>query len=281
MRRPEFEERQFGDALVDEISAGLRWAVTPGQVIENILGFDAATTMGAALASRVASGAAPPGLVLQPGHWSGLPNQPEAKVLPRFVVSLILQHKRPEFHDHWSSRQYHHWRGPYYRFSVEEHQHHVLQTLEGRVVARALVRYSSPAFLTYDELYDLQMRSLLSERSTFVAPTALGPHRTWSYRDGGTHGYANPEPGEEAEADNLDTLLTQAEDLASERGESFEDHVLRLSDDLADQPSSWPTWGEFLEATDGPVWLGAFARITVILAQAWCSWLIIEPTRAR
>jgi hypothetical protein len=223
---PEFEEKQYEGALSHELAAGQPTAYASGQVLEALVGYDLALYPGEPKIWDLLDEGFPPGALLSSGLWSTAPRQPLDADLPQDLVSLILQVKRPHRLDHWRAGQHHYWKGPYFRFYVEEAQQAQLAALERSLASRALVRYGAAAFLTYDQLYAHQRSRGLADHSAFVSPRALVGHRLWSYARPGTHGYANPE-GERAEADTWETLNNRAREIAT--SQTIIEHVRELA----------------------------------------------------
>jgi hypothetical protein len=168
----------------------------------------------------------PPGVALTPDLWSPGPTPPAAK-LPRHIVSLILQVKRPHYLDHWRAGQWPYWQAPYFRFRLRHRQQQILENLEANQVGHALVRYASAAFTSYDELMTRHAHQTVAVASSFVSPAPLQGHRMWTYASAGTQGYANPE-GEVIQSDSYESLAGSGRELARLQG--FESHVRTLAE---------------------------------------------------
>jgi hypothetical protein len=195
MPKAEFEEKTYEIGANIELGRGTSpfgYVFAPGQVLEGLLGFDAAASP--ALEHpvwRVIDVARPPGVRLLPRMWSGS-RQPASGQLPATLISLVLQYKRPEFLSGARATQWASWRRPFYRFTRSVDQQRVLKRLERQLGHEAVVRYAAPAFWTFAELEAAQLSGRVLSRSGFVSPTALGAHRVWTYTDPGSFGLANP-----------------------------------------------------------------------------------------
>jgi hypothetical protein len=222
---PEFEEKQFETACLFELVDG-PFVFSSGQVLEKLVGYDAALRVSSKSVWHFLGLPPPPGVRLQPDFWLPFPNLPPADRLPSKLVSLLLQFKRPHYLDDGRAGQYGYWGGGYFRFHIEKGQQSRLEVVETAVGTKAAVRYSAPAFLKYSQLQDFAEKGAIARNSTFVSPAALSHHRLWSYVQSGTVGYANPD-GEEVEAVSFDSLRSHLEEIA--HPESLLDHVVGLS----------------------------------------------------
>jgi hypothetical protein len=189
-----FEEKQFESAFTSELTRGSlkNQVFSSGQVLEHILGYDAATNAGPDHVIWSVLGAPRPrGVALLPTLWT--PGQtPKAGTLPTSLVSLILQFKRPEFMSRRDSAQWHLWHGRYYRFHRNDEQHRILLRLESRLGGEAEVRYASPAFHKLNELEAAQITGTVISKTGFASPHDLQSHKVWTYQGAGSIGRGNP-----------------------------------------------------------------------------------------
>ncbi len=226
----EIEEKQFESAANGELWRNPPTLFTPGQVLENLLGFDLAGTPDCTnkIWSLLNSGV-PAGIQLTPNLWP-IGAQPRPAQLPRFAVSLILQYKRSEYFaaNAWQAAQHSHWKQAYYRYGLSQNQHSTLLQLEAAVNTLAVTRYAAPAFHTYAELELYQLAQQVLDNSNFVSPTAIGAtHRTWSFISPGGLGWANPE-GEEIRSDRW-TDVSAATDRSDART-SLAEHLAKMAE---------------------------------------------------
>lgn len=195
MPTAEFEEKEFEVAAAIELAtdAGRYGPVfSPGQVLEKILGYDAAADPWSGHRIWTVLGIPrPPGVRLLPSFWQP-DSTPPMERLPSHPVSLILQYKRPTYLRGASAKQWNQWKRPYYRFERTKEQQRVLRRFERAVDGRVIVRYASPAFWQRADLERHQITQTVLQSSGFVAPSILGNHRVWTYELPGNVGYPNP-----------------------------------------------------------------------------------------
>jgi hypothetical protein len=207
-----FEEKTFETAYCIEIATGPGGhpvLFSPGQVLEKILGFDAAANPGPRhILWKVLRLPRPPGLNLLPGLWAG-GIQPTKAKLPTYPVSVFLQFKRPDYLRGARAKQWKLWKSPYYRFERTTHQHTVLARLERNLTTQAVVRYAAPAFHTLPQLEAAQLTRSVIASSGHVAPLRLGRHRVWTYQRPGSYGRPNPS-GDPVPFELFGDLLEQA-----------------------------------------------------------------------
>jgi hypothetical protein len=191
----EFEEKEYEIAAAIELAGGSNQyglVFSSGQVLEKILGYDAAADPWSGHRVWAVLGVPrPPGIHLLPSFW--LPGvEPSVERLPQHPVSLILQYKRPTYLKGAAAKQWARWQRPYYRFERSKDQQRVLRRFEGATEGEVIVRYASPAFWRHNDLEQNQYMRTVLQASGFVAPSVLGNHRVWTYDRPGTVGYPNP-----------------------------------------------------------------------------------------
>lgn len=192
MPNAEFWEKEFETAFTIELAGRGGYVLSSSQVIERIVGYDAAAHPHATnVIWQILNVPRPRGLRLVEPHWR--PGRlPVGAHLPSKPISLILQYKRPEYLYGARAKQWSLWHAPYYRFTRSRTQHRILRRLEKRLGSDALVRYVAPAFWTRaDYEYRHIVRQVIAG-SGFVSPQQLGAHWVWTYRQPGTDGLPNP-----------------------------------------------------------------------------------------
>jgi hypothetical protein len=122
-------ERSYEIAYCAELASGPGRApalFAPAQVLEKILGFDAAAGPPSGhVVWKVLGLPRPAGVSLLPGLWAG-GARPKAASLPRYPVSLFFQFKRSEYLHGGRAKQWRMWgKSPYYRFARTKHQQQV------------------------------------------------------------------------------------------------------------------------------------------------------------
>jgi hypothetical protein len=188
----EFWEKEFETAFTIELADRGGYVLSSSQVIERIVGYDAAAHPHATnVIWQILNVPRPRGLRLVEPHWR--PGRlPVGAHLPSKPVSLILQYKRPEYLYGVRAKQWSLWHAPYYRFTRSRTQHRILRRLEKRLGSDALVRYVAPAFWTRaDYEYRHIVRQVIAG-SGFVSPQQLGAHWVWTYQQPGNDGLPNP-----------------------------------------------------------------------------------------
>jgi hypothetical protein len=284
--KPGFEEKQYDNALQQELADGLPRCYPSAPVIEGILAYDFAIDPGDRRIWDILGLSRPSGLVLTPDLWAGGKQQPPPDRLPSRVVSLIIQAKRAVGLNHWRAGQYDYWRGPYFRFGLDTGQQRILEGVEQRATPRAVIRYAAPAFTAWADFERHYETQNLAAMSTFVSPLRLTGHSVWTYSGPGLAGYANPE-GEEIETDSSETMLEAALEAASEPPR---DHILALGQTLDelmetlrfDVPRSrrplrrvgdrqWPTLPDGANA-----FVRAWLAISYVVAWAGASWMLVD-----
>lgn len=188
----EFEEKEYEQAANVELGVGGGFLMSPGQVLEELVGYDA---VAAPIANHVIwqllNHPRPRGVRLLPGHWAP-PRRPPAYRLPQHPVSLMLQYKRPEYLRGPRAAQWRYWQAPYFRFKRAEDQHRVLRRLDRSLESSAVVRYAAPAFWRFADLEAAAVTRQVLKRTGFVRPMELKHHRVWTYVEPGVEGRANP-----------------------------------------------------------------------------------------
>ena len=225
----EFEEKQY--EVPANIELGLQHAgiFAAGQVLEAIVGYDvAAAPPQDAPIWQLIGVKAPAGLLLVPNLWQRARAKPKAAELPSSYVSLIFQYKRPHSLSSIRSRQWKYWKKHYYRFAILKHQQGILEKLETALSSKAVLRYSCPAFSTYQQL-QLHQNSLgVLQHSAFALPSALKGHEAWTYDSPGTVGYANS-GGVRVRTETVDMVWNHARTITGGRKENLLEHLTRRS----------------------------------------------------
>jgi hypothetical protein len=188
----EFEEKVYELAVGVELAARGDAVFSSGQVLEHVLGYDAAAAPDPEhVIWRLLDIPRPAGLRLLSGLWEP-ESRPAPADLPTHPVSVLLQYKRPERLRGARAAQWNLWHRPYFRFTRLDRQHAVLRSLERSLGDSAIVRYAAPAFWRRGDLEVAHLRREVLDRSGLVSPEAIGGHRVWTYVRPGTEGIPNP-----------------------------------------------------------------------------------------
>ena len=279
----EFEEKQYETAA--NIELGLQHAAVfaAGQVLEAVVGYDAAIHPPAQAPIWSLVGAAPGGLVLTPNLWQRARVQPKAPQLPSTYVSLILQYKRPKYLTTSMATQWHHWGKPYFRFPILHRQQVILSHLENALAARAVLRYACPAFWMYNDLQTYQAARDVLSQSTFVSAISLTGHSAWTYDLPGTVGYANPN-GERIQADEIAGVWEEAKRKSKHQNENLFQHLRSVGGSVGapkisrDNIPDWfltPYGFDFLEIDEVQAVADTLA-LTNLFGRLGASWFVAD-----
>ena len=176
----EFEEKSYEGPLYNQLERANALLFTPGQVLENTVGFDRGLLV-AQLALWQTLGYKSPlkGAALAYYDWPYGWGPPSPRTqLPRFRLNLFLQAKRPGYY----KRRPRPLRGittisaPLRGFKVTEDQQRVLEMLAAKAKGRAHVAYASAVFHTNAALFSHTKLRTVMQNSTFPSVAALsGP----------------------------------------------------------------------------------------------------------
>lgn len=206
MTPSEFEERAYEAPLYNQLERKNSDVFTPGQVLENLLGFDRGVFFAQDAIWKTLGYKRPPlGAALAYYDW---PFPFAGLQLPRFRLNLFLQAKRPFYYSRKprSLRSIDSVDAPLWAFRVTEHQQLLLEALAEKTGNRAHVAYASAAFHTYAALFGHTRERTIVENSTFPSVVALAGHEAWYYQRAGAEGTANPNPENIREQPLLDRV---------------------------------------------------------------------------
>ena len=217
MPRPaDFEEKEYERPLYSELLNGAPQIWTPGQVLENQLGFDAAIDVAMHPIWNILGHNYPlPGILLRDGSKVGLSavTGVPPKRIPDFRVNLFIQAKRPSVMTYRTRglKQYP-ISSPYWRFAIDPIQQSTLETVESALGKDAAVVYASPVFDSMDDLTQHTLKRSVVASSNFASSRYLSGHQWWAYDEPGGSGYGCSEPA----AIEGPSILTRVELLAAE-----------------------------------------------------------------
>jgi hypothetical protein len=191
MASAEFEEKSFEGPLNSQLLDGSPYLYAPGQVLESVIGFDAAMMTQNLFFWQLWGRPSPSGIAPSAQWW---PKAVPQKSLPTFHLNLFLQYKRPErlsrsYSSEWSS-----WNHAYFRYWVTPHQQQALESCAASLGSNGLVVYASPAFSTFSELPTHTANRTLVKATNFVEAARLKSHSRYTYIDAGKDGLAFSEP---------------------------------------------------------------------------------------
>ena len=190
----EFEEPAFESPLYYQLLGSTYNIWTPGRVFERVFGIDSALLANKVSFWQMFGHSSPPkGVVLANYKWNFLFRLINRRLrpFPTFKVNVLIQSKRPSYRlginaDYAKNGI----KGHYWQFKLTPHQQNILEKLERKLGADALVTYASPAFHKFADLDKLIVAGQIVENSTFVKPSKLIGHHKWVYDKPGTRGLA-------------------------------------------------------------------------------------------
>lgn len=210
-----YEEKTYESYFNNELSIRSEIYFPPGQVLEGILGFDAAAYSKNRKLWRI----------LGYPFWfypnfSGVNIEKVAIYLenalgdvinsiPAIKTNLLFQYKRPEYITTANGKEWNHWNEPYFRYNIYKEQQDILEKIEKKFGSQALVLYASPAIKDLTELIKLKKRKKIIESSNFKKPQELSAHNRNTYLKSGMYSIACSEP---EKINNLD-LMTYMENI--------------------------------------------------------------------
>ena len=193
----EFEEKSYEAPLYNQLERSQNLLFTPGQVLENTLGFDRGLFLSQAAVWETLGYKTPlRGAALAYYDWPYAWDLPRPGVkLPAFRLNLFLQAKRPVFY----RRRPRSLKKitidlPLWSFRITAHQQRRLEVLSDTLKGKAHVAYAAAAFHTYDSLFTHTKYRTIVENSTFPSVQKLRGHNAWYYHTPGAQGAANPDP---------------------------------------------------------------------------------------
>lgn len=200
--RAEFEEKTYEQHLTSELVHGRRLFFPPGQVLEDIVGFDVALRTSSHHFWRLFPHMyrwwhrmpfiCPPGVELRHDWWQEL--EREIEHFPKFKFNCFIQAKRPSRMIRSDATEYPAWKQPYFRYDTFSSQQQALESLAHKTSGRAVVVYACPAFHTYRELWAAIRSGELVKQSNFCEIAKLNGHARYSFVSSGSNGIAHSEP---------------------------------------------------------------------------------------
>jgi hypothetical protein len=277
----EFEEKTYEQHLNFELLAKRPFFVPPGQSLEHAIGFDVAlfTRSRAFWRNFNSTPFAFPwwrkGITVDPGWWPELDQQ--INYFPRFRCNLFIQHKRPEYVSSIRASEWNDWSRPYFRYFIDAHQQRVLGNIVNNAADLALAVYASPAFHTYEDLWDHSIHCALIDNSNFAEIARLNNHARYTYADPGRQGLAFSEP------DNIESVdfLSRLDELAASRKSDLDNleflirtgelvnSVLSKDEKFADLYAQMTEFGIFLELKGAATTFLRMSAFTYFTNSVW------------
>lgn len=289
----EFEEKSYEAPLYNQLERANADLFTPGQVLENTVGFDRGVFL-AQVALWQTLGYKSPlrGAALAYYDWPFGWGPPEPrKQLPRFRLNLFLQAKRPIYYERRprSLKNIFTVTTPLWSFRVSKDQQRLLEVLAATTQGKAHVAYASAAFHTNSDLFSHTKRRTIVQNSTFPSVDVLSEHDAWYYSTPGARGAANPNPESIEQPSLLERVrglarqaetrergdLTWLDTLAREVTESAGTAERTLSGVSAHFFDDLQTLDRLSEQGDVPPTMRAFARVSLFTIRFDLNWLVV------
>lgn len=198
----EFEEKTYELHLTSELVHRRKHFFPPGQVLEDIVGFDVALRTSNRQFWKLFPHMSPwwrrmffwypPGTRLSNEWWQELEH--EIEHFPRFKFNCFIQAKRPNRMVRSDAAEYPSWSRPYFRYDTFQSQQQALEALAATTAGKAIVVYACPAFHTYGELWAAIKAGKLVQSSNFCEIERLNGHTRYSFVSPGNKGIAHSEP---------------------------------------------------------------------------------------
>jgi|SRR5690554_4625 len=226
----DFEEKTYESYFNNELDSKSSVYFPPGQVLEGLLGFDAASNSKNRQLWRTLGYP----FWLFP-HFSGVNLLDIARELeqelerfinkiPNIKTNILLQYKRPEYITTANGKEWSHWQKEYYRYHVYKEQHEILSKIEQSFGDKALVLYASPAIKSMTELVELKLKRKIIDNSNFQKASKLNGHSKNTYIRAGHYSIACSEP-EKLESIDLISELESIEAVHDINNKQFVSHA--------------------------------------------------------
>lgn len=205
----EFEEKTYEKLFGQELARGRPICFPPGQVLENLIGFDDAFALpwhDFFLRFPFPFRRWPQGW---PGvRWSDLDrfaNDLSSQV-PHLKFNLFVQYKRPEYVEGRRAAEWSYWHRAYFRYQINESQQATLERLHQACAGRAVVVYASPAMWKNEDLFTAAAKRQVVAKSNIASVERLKGHGRYTYAEPGGNGRAYSEP-EDIESPDIETVI--------------------------------------------------------------------------
>jgi len=197
MSSAEFEEREFETALYQQLRVGNNQVWSPGQVLENSVGFDYSAFCVDSYFWAIHGLQVPyDGIFLDEQLYRRqLHRRRINRPLPNFSLNLFIQAKRPEIKKTIPKvLKNQSLTLPYWRFKLDPAQQQTLQALAAETSGKCLVCYAAPAFDRLSQLYAHTRAGTIVAHTSFPDASWLSGHTAWNYDRPGAVGVANTDP---------------------------------------------------------------------------------------
>lgn len=225
-----FEEKTYESYFNNELDLKSTVYFPPGQVLEGLLGFDAASNSNNRRLWRKLgypfwlfpyfAGVS----LLDIAHELEQELDHFISKIPNIKANILLQYKRPEYITTANGKEWHHWQADYFRYHIYTSQHQLLSKIDQSFGDKALVLYASPAIKSMAELVSLKKKRKIIDNSNFQKSSKLNNHSKNTYTQAGTHSIACSEP-EKLENIDLVSELRRIEATHNMKNKQFIIHT--------------------------------------------------------
>lgn len=225
--RAEFEEKTYEQHLTSELVHSRQLFFPPGQVLEDIVGFDVALRTSNHHLWRLFPHTYPwwrrmcfmhpPGTHLRHEWWKELEHEIER--FPKFKFNCFIQAKRPDRMVRSDAAEYACWEKPYFRYDTFSSQQQALESLAKSTSGKAIVAYACPAFHTSSELWAAIYSGELVKQSNFCEIAKLNGHSRYSFVSSGNCGIGHSEPAP-IESQSFEQALEALQDQSPRQSNS-------------------------------------------------------------
>lgn len=246
MARAEFEEREFETPLYQQLRVANNHVWSPGQVLENHIGFDYSALCVDSYFWAIHGVREPyDGFVLDEMFRRHIWRRRRIpRPLPNFALNLFLQAKRPEVRVRLTrALKGQPLKAPYWRISLDADQQRTLESLSRATKGKALVCYATPAFDRLSQLYSHTTSGTIVANSSFPEARWLTGHDAWNYDSAGARGVANADPAFFEEGELLERIRRLVTENANIPDTSYDANLTTLAQNViasaeATQPGS-------------------------------------------
>jgi hypothetical protein len=297
----QFEEKEYEEALYRQLVLTSNQSWSPGQVLEQYLGFDGGLFLIDHYIWRLHGFSFPlSGIAPYRELWPVLPRRPRDRSrLPSFDLNLFIQTKRPYVGRRPPAELAR--RGltkPFFKILTDSEQQQCLDAANAQLSDRALFVYAGAVFGSSAELFGHITAGTIVQNSTFPNAAALSEHHAWYYSSPGATGVTN-QGFESVELPPLTEQIAElrARRLRERRGEveSQSANLRKLSDVFkatirenraivstaraAYLSEEWRNIDTFSHAFNAPSAVTSFLEVEAFARFYALRWLVIDDFR--
>ena len=145
--------------------------------------------------------------------------------LPPFRFNFFVQYKRPEYVSHHRGGEWKDWESSYYRYRITQHQQDEFARLHAAARGRAAVVYASPAFLTWEDLFEHVKNQRVISESNLASANRMSGHDRFTYTSAGSQGKVHSE----AEDVNSPTFEEIMQSRFEQDGMALYEHTQKMA----------------------------------------------------